>query len=337
VNSIPVVKPAHGTVVLNADGTFIYTPNALYNGSDEFAYEICDNGSPVACDQGIVHILLAVVDYFPVAVDDNISVQEDSPLNGNVSVNDIPSLDGNNIWTIVKQPDHGTITMTTDGKFTYTPNPDFNGPDSFVYKVCDKDGDCDEGTVKIVISPANDVPIAVDDVVTLNLDGVLSGNVSDNDLPSGDGGNIWSLVSPPQNGTIIFNADGSYSYTPNLNFDGTDVFTYKLCDTNGDCAQAKVTINMVDIIKPNQIFTPNADGQNDNYYIDGIELYPNNQLTVYNRWGNVVYQKSGYNNDWDGYSNMKKIGKVPLPVGTYYIVLEYGNKKHKTGYVYLDR
>lgn len=99
----------------------------------------------------------------------------------------------------------------------------------------------------------------------------------------------------------------------------------------------QATINMVDDVLPNQIFTPNNDGQNDTFYIEGIDLYPENRLTVYNRWGNVVYQKSGYLNEWDGYSNMKKVGNAALPVGTYFYVLEYGNKKHKTGYVYLDR
>jgi gliding motility-associated-like protein len=106
---------------------------------------------------------------------------------------------------------------------------------------------------------------------------------------------------------------------------------------DGDCDQASVAITIEDIVLPNQIFTPNNDGQNDTFFIFGIELYPKNELTVYNRWGNVVYQKFGYLNEWDGYSNMNKIGAAPLPVGTYYYVLNYGNQLYKTGYVYLDR
>jgi gliding motility-associated-like protein len=203
--------------------------------------------------------------------------------------------------------------------------------------LCDGDGDCVEATVTITVNPVNDLPVATDDEITLYLDGVLNESVAGNDLPSGDGGNVWTVVSQPANGTLLFNMDGSYTYTPALNFDGIDVFTYEICDSNGDCDQASVSIALVDIVSPNQVFTPNNDGQNDTFFINGIEFYPGNRLTVFNRWGNVVYERSGYLNEWDGYSNVKKIGKTSLPVGTYYYVLDYGNKKHKTGYVYLDR
>jgi gliding motility-associated-like protein len=339
VNTVPVKLPEHGTLTLNADGTFTFVPDDHYYGQDKFVYEVCDNGIPKACDQGTVYLVLAHVNYLPVAIDDLISTQEDTEVTGNVSANDTPSFDGGNVWSIADQPANGSVSMNQDGTFTYTPDPDFNGTDSFVYKVCDGDGDCAEATVTVTVISVNDVPFAEDDVVELNLDGVLDGIVSENDTPSGDGGNVWSVVIQPANGTLIFNMDGSYTYTPNLDFGGSDSFTYKLCDADGDCAQATVTINMVDVVLPNQIFTPNGDGQNDTFYIEGIDLYPVNRLRVFNRWGNIVYEKSGYQNanGWDGYSNAKKIGSAALPVGTYFYVLEYGNKKHKTGYVYLDR
>jgi len=60
-------------------------------------------------------------------------------------------------------------------------------------------------------------------------------------------------------------------------------------------------------------------------------------LILYNRWGNIVYEKSDYKNDWDGNSNVNKVGTVALPMGTYFYLFEYGNKNHKTGYVYIDR
>jgi gliding motility-associated-like protein len=227
--------------------------------------------------------------------------------------------------------------MNTDGSYTYTPDPDFNGTDSFDYQLCDVDGDCDIATVTIAVNSVNDFPIANDDEFTLNLDGVLNETVADNDVPSGDGGNIWTVVNQPANGSVLLNQDGSYTYTPQLNFNGSDSFTYELCDADGDCDEASVSVTMVDVVLPNQIFTPNNDGQNDTFYIFGIGLYPNNRLTIFNRWGNLVYEKSGYLNEWDGYANVKKVGNSPLPVGTYFYVLDYGNNKHKTGYIYLDR
>jgi gliding motility-associated-like protein len=93
----------------------------------------------------------------------------------------------------------------------------------------------------------------------------------------------------------------------------------------------------VEDIIPNQIFTPNGDGQNDAYFVKGIEFYPGSRITIFNRWGNKVYQRNGYLNDWDGYSNMDKIGSKPLPVGTYYYLIDYGINRHKTGWVYLER
>ena len=168
------------------------------------------------------------------------------------------------------------------------------------------------------------------------MDGILDDFVDVNDILSGDGGNVWSIVKQPSTGTVIFNQDGSFSYTPNVGYIGNDSFTYKLCDIDGDCDEAVVNIVVDDII-PNQIFTPNGDGQNDTYYVKNIEFYQGSRITIFNRWGNKVYQKSGYLNDWDGYSNVNKVGSKPLPVGTYYYVIDYGINRHKTGYLYLER
>ncbi|MBA4410167.1 MAG: hypothetical protein C0397_12170, partial [Odoribacter sp.] len=337
VNRTPVISPAHGTLVLNSNGAFTFTPAPNYVGQDQFVYEVCDNGSPVACDQATVYLILGQDDDQPMAADDINTTNEDNSVTGNVKVNDLISNDGLNVWSIVKQPNHGRVVMVPDGSYTFTPDADYYGSDSFIYKLCDIDGDCDEARVTITVNPVDDQPVANDDLVSIFIDGVLDDFVGENDLPSGDGGNVWTLVTSPLNGKIIFNMDGSYSYTPNPNFSGNDTFIYKVCDVDGDCAQATVTITIEDIILPNQVLTPNGDGKNDTFYIVGIEFYPANRLTIYNRWGNVVYQKSGYQNEWDGYSNKNKVGNTSLPVGTYFYVLDYGIQKHKTGYVYLER
>lgn len=80
-------------------------------------------------------------------------------------------------------------------------------------------------------------------------------------------------------------------------------------------------------------FSPNDDGQNDTFYIDCISQYPDNQLEIFNRWGNLVYYKKGYNNTWDG----KADGSAKtLPEGTYFYILDLGNGSPKTsGWLYL--
>jgi gliding motility-associated-like protein len=322
---------------LNTNGTFAFTPAANYLGQDQFVYEVCDNGNPVACDQATVYLILGQDDDQPLAEDDVNTTNEDNSVTGNVTGNDLTSNDGLNVWTLVKQALHGQVIMTSDGSYSYSPNTDYFGSDSFTYKLCDIDGDCDDAKVSITVNPVDDLPEAIDDLVSIYLDGVLNDDVGGNDFPSGDGGNIWSLLTAPVNGKIIFNADGSYSYTPNSVFNGSDIFTYRICDADGDCDQATVTITIEDVIRPNQVLTPNGDGTNDTFYIEGVTFYPDNRLTIYNRWGNIVYQKNGYQNEWDGYSNRSKIGNASLPVGTYFYVLDYGIQKHKTGYVYLER
>uniref|UniRef100_UPI0026156510 T9SS type B sorting domain-containing protein n=1 Tax=uncultured Algibacter sp. TaxID=298659 RepID=UPI0026156510 len=87
-------------------------------------------------------------------------------------------------------------------------------------------------------------------------------------------------------------------------------------------------------------FSPNGDGMNDTLIINCIDNFPNNKLEIYNRWGNLVYEKRGYNNDWDGTSNGRSTVKVDeqLPVGTYYYILDFGDgTKPKVGWLYINR
>ena len=80
-----------------------------------------------------------------------------------------------------------------------------------------------------------------------------------------------------------------------------------------------------------ELFTPNGDGKNDGFVIKNIENYPNNTLKIFNRWGNLVYQKDKYQNEFEGFANTgDQVGKNKLPAGTYYVILEYGDDKKET-------
>ena len=93
----------------------------------------------------------------PVAADDAYTTDEDVPVSGDLSGNDTPSADGGNVWALVSGPSNGTVVVNADGTFTYTPNPDYNGTDSFEYSITDVDGDTTTATATITIDPANDV------------------------------------------------------------------------------------------------------------------------------------------------------------------------------------
>ncbi|MEI6021363.1 MAG: gliding motility-associated C-terminal domain-containing protein, partial [Bacteroidota bacterium] len=87
-----------------------------------------------------------------------------------------------------------------------------------------------------------------------------------------------------------------------------------------------------------QGFSPNGDGVNDLFVIRGLSKYPNNELSMFNRWGNVVYKMKGYDNTWNGkVSEGIHYGSDDLPEGTYFFVFDLGNGKIHKGYIYLNR
>ncbi|WP_405209328.1 PKD domain-containing protein [Aquimarina sp. LLG6339-5] len=110
-------------------------------------------------------------------------------------------------------------------------------------------------------------------------------------------------------------------------------------DGDPDNDEDQVTIDTICLTVFNE-FSPNNDGVNDQFYIDCIDRYPNNKLTIYNRWGNIVYQKDGYDNTFDGTSNGRAVlyTEDKLPVGTYYYILDLGDgNEPKAGWLYINR
>ncbi len=202
-----------------------------------------------------VTITVNSVDDFPLAVGEQYSGDEDTPIFGNVSTNDTLSGDGGNVWAVSTQAAHGVAVMNMNGTFTYTPNTDFYGEDSFTYTLTDGDGDVSTATVNITVVPVNDDPVAVPDQystdedtpLVISIPGIL-GNDIDVD---GDGLNV-TFIAPPgtQHGELIVNQDGSFTYIPGENFNGTDSFIYVMNDGFGNSNPAKVTITVNPVNDP---------------------------------------------------------------------------------------
>ena len=111
--------------------------------------------------------------------------------------------------------------------------------------------------------------------------------------------------------------------------------TYSVIITDAVGCSVELTITLTapsGLLVPNG-FTPNGDGFNDRFVVQGLEGYPSNTLTVFNRWGNIVFQQRGYNNDWVGVNNSGD----NVPEGTYFIILEVDGFETITGYVDLRR
>ena len=246
---IPGSGPSNGSVVVDSvTGEITYTPNPNFNGIDTFDYVVCDSGYPLPaqCDTATVTIVVSPVNDPPVAVNDSDTTDEDTPVTVNVVANDSDSLDplGGIDPTTVDSipgagPSNGTITIDpVTGEITYTPNPNFNGVDTFSYVVCDSGYPlpplCDTATVTIVVNPVNDPPVGVVDVDTVTedqgIDIVVLGNDTDPDLPN-DSLVVGGIHIPPANGTATVNPDGSINYVPDPNFNGLDSLAYIVCDT----------------------------------------------------------------------------------------------------------
>ena len=347
VSTTPVANVLHGTLVLNSDGTFTYTPEANYHGTDNFTYQVCNSETPQQCATAVVTITVKSVNDLPVAVNDSYLVDEKAILNGNVATNDQLSGDGGNVYSVTIQPLHGVVVMNGDGTFTYTQSGAFFASDSFTYRLTDVDGDYAEAIVTVAITQLNtnvNPPSAQNDEAKTKGDTPVTIAILSNDSDS-DGAILPStlaIVNQPTNGIVVMNSDGTVTYTANKGFVGGDEFTYRICD-NGTpqlCANAKVkiTVDGLDVVVPSG-FTPNGDGVNDSFVIKGLETYPNNELKVFNRWGNLVYSKKGYDNSWNGNNGGKGlyIGKE-LPDGTYYFIIDLRDgSKPKTGYVIIKR
>ncbi|MDT0606899.1 gliding motility-associated C-terminal domain-containing protein [Croceitalea rosinachiae] len=206
-------------------------------------------------------------------VDDLISVNEDESIVVPIFDNDsdlpatgtLTTTDPANGSVIIDN--NGTPNDPTDDIVTYIPDPDYNGQDSFDYTVCNSSGDCSSATVTIDVLPIVDTfddSVTTDEDVTIN----IPWSLNDNDLP-----NVGTFTNTdPANGTVVLNdnstpnnpSDDDIDYVPNPGFIGTDSFDYTVCDDQGNCDTATITI----IVTDNTV--SNIDADNDGI-IDSFE------------------------------------------------------------------
>ncbi len=243
-----VSVPLHGGTAINPDGTVAYTPSSNYNGADTFTYTISDGHGGTAT--GTVSVTVTPVNDAPVAAPDTATTAEDTAVTIAVLANDL-DIDGDPLTvTAVGAPAHGSAVVDAGGTVTYTPAANYNGVDTLTYTVSDGRGGLATGTVTITITAVNDAPSAVSDSYSTNEDEPLTiaaprcwTNDTDVDSPA----LTATVVSTTAHGTLLLNADGSFTYTPVTpvaNFNGSDSFTYKANDGTIDSAVASVTITV---------------------------------------------------------------------------------------------
>jgi len=276
------VIPGVGSILINANGTYTFTPLPNYNGTvPPITYTISDGQG--GTDTANLNITVTPVNDAPDANNDTATTLEDTPVSGNVLTNDT-DVDGNPLtvtqFTIAGVtgtftagqtatiPGVGTLVINANGTYTFTPAPNYNGPVPVAtYTVSDGQGGTDTATLSLSITPVNDNPNAVNDTGTTLEDQPLNGNVLSNDTDV-DGNPLavtqfvigginypaGSTATIPGVGTILINSNGSYVFTPAPNYNGTvPPIQYYISDGQGGTASATLQITVQSVADPEDI------------------------------------------------------------------------------------
>ena len=273
------------------------------------------------------------------------------------------------IFSLLPQSTSNTFIITKDGNIIVPPQTPI-GRYTLNYRICDsKDKNqkkvCQTATITITIlqtpvtptvsatvetatssttQSATNQPIAVSDSATTPMNTPIRIAVLDNDTPYTASPKI---IVFPMNGDAFVKEDNTILYRPRLRFIGTDYFVYELCTLSSQsCTTATVTVKVTHKVVPDNAMSANGDDKNDYFHIVGIENYPDNQVTIYNRNGEKVFTISHYDNRQKVFKGIVE-GEVSLsntaylPQDTYFYLIEYYDENHQLqrqiGWLYLKR
>lgn len=336
-------SPKRGTASIGQNNTINYNPNLNYNGFDTLKYKICIVGFPDKCDDATIFIQINPVDDKPLAVDDVVFISKNDDILIDVLSNDM-DYDGNGLdFSIIQQPLNG-ILVISGGKIEYTPNLDFTGIDTGFYQICNKlaPSFCDTARIIVNVGADNNPPTANNDSITID-ENDNTVNILANDFDIDGDQFTYEIITQPKHGTLEDDGLGNITYLPGATFSGLDSFQYQICDityfSKCDVAWVYVSSQKFDIEIPNS-FSPNGDGVNDIFVIKGLGFYPDNELIVFNRWGEIVLTQKGYDNTWQGELRGAKRsawGNGQVQDGSYFYILTINGKETHKGYIVIKR
>ncbi|SFJ17310.1 CshA-type fibril repeat-containing protein [Phyllobacterium sp. CL33Tsu] len=297
--------PGVGQLTINANGSYTFTPVANFNGTvPPVTYRISDGSD--GTDTAVLTITVTPVNDAPIDGNETNTVVEDTTLTvtdgaagdllnnatdidgiDTLTITDysIPGVNGGNsiaAGTATLIPGVGTVTINSNGSYTFTPVADYTGPIPVItYTVSDNAGGTDTSTLTLSITPVNDPPIAVNDIVSTPEDTTLTGNVLGNDVDvdgdtlrvtlysvNGLGGFLPGAPAViPNVGTLTINADGSYTFVPVANYNGPVPFaTYTIADASG----IQDTADLIIVVTP--VNDPPVDGDETNTVTEDTTL-----------------------------------------------------------------
>jgi len=238
-----LVNAPAGASINPSTGAFTWTPTEAQGaGSYNVTFRVTDNGSPALFADETVTLTVREVNKPPVAANAEVAGEEDRAVSFGLRASDA-DLPANTLgFSIVGNPSNGTLSGS-GSNLTYTPKANFNGSDSFTFKVNDGTADSPTATVSLKIAPVNDAPTANDDSAATkeNVPVIINVTANDSDI---DGDTITiSSVSEATGGTVEITG-GGVKFTPNQNFRGTAGFKYTINDGKGGTATGSVTVTV---------------------------------------------------------------------------------------------
>ena len=264
------------------------------------------------------------------------AVKADAGENMYLSINQSAMLDGSKS----KGENLSYDWNTTNGQIVEgdkSNHPVVNRAGKYYLTVTDQYGCSDRDSVQVNIYVQ-----AIQDTINTMINIAANVNVLRNDIPAkGLDPFTLKINRSPLNGIANIVGDSVINYLPDLYFVGTDSFVYSICDYFNNCDEGSVLVFINDnsFFIP-EAFSPNGDDSNDKFEIKGISKYKTVEITIFNRWGNIVYQSKNYGEGQgkDGFWNGSvKSGGGPVPSGTYFYVLKLDGKENINGSIYLDR
>ena len=247
-----VGNPPGATLNLNSDGTYDFTPTII--GVYNYQITSCVSGLSTCeptyltiyvNDDEVTNDPIANHDYGDALVGNDITLNSlDNDETGNNGFPLDPST-----FMITQVPVNGNASADASGNVTYSPNVGFVGKDSLVYSICDTDGNCAQAFQYFYVYPSayDNTTFALDDIMVLYDDMPVNGNVANNDYDKeGDTQLVTAQnVTVMGVGTLVLNTNGTYTFTPDSEFQGAANFEYEICDNNGidpKCAMATLYI-----------------------------------------------------------------------------------------------
>ncbi len=205
------------------------------------------------------------------------------------------------------------------------------GTDTATVVFCDDFGLCDTLVAIIYVNDQILPPVARNDFDSIEMNMALNLDLLANDSINGELKD-FKIILEPDHGISTIELDNTVTYTSVGQFCGLEKFNYRICNKNG-CDSASVTVKVL-CQQPYIVngFSPNGDGINETFFISGLEQFPDNELSIFNRWGSRVFKQKNYHNKWQG-----KYRGEDLPDGTYFYYFTYGDGKRVAGFVQLQR